>query len=263
MEQEDHADGQITETSEQISEFPPQAETELEEGDSVAKLRKMEQQRKLLGAEEADLMKRITEMSLKMRAPEGTSQDLIPRFMALMDRRNALVDRRIAQDRIAQDRTRIALDEQRIALQEGITSYSWLKQVMPRIRPLQLGTVQRRRGGGGARPYLDYAPRSFRRWTSFKGDVLNACDRIKDDSKRHERWTWGCMKHHSDADNEGVIRIFLGYILREMAGVRGDCKISVGPLNAMSDSFRDFAVVTPGGEPCLPVYVKKLNWFRN
>ncbi|CAM6083302.1 unnamed protein product [Calypogeia fissa] len=48
-----------------------------------------------------------------------------------------------------------------------------------------------------------------------------------------------------------------------MAGVRRDCKISVGPSNAMSDGFRDFAVVTPGGEPCLPVEVKKLNWFRN
>ncbi|CAM6103512.1 unnamed protein product [Calypogeia fissa] len=235
-------------------------EIEQEERHIVAELGEMEQQAKVLVAQRADLNEQIMEMSLKMGAAEGTSEDLIRGYITLLERLGE-----IDQERFALDQHRIALLE-RIALQEKITISSWLKQVMPRIQPIQLGTVERRRGGrGGGRLYLDYAPQSFRRWTSFKGDVLNACDCINDDddSKCYERSTWNSLKHHSDAGNEGVIRMFVDHILTAMAGVRGDCKISVGPLNAMSDGFRDFAVVTPGGEPCLPVDVKKLNWFRN
>ncbi|CAM6083303.1 unnamed protein product [Calypogeia fissa] len=122
MEQEDHAHGQITGTSEQISEVPPQAEMEQEERDIVAELGDMEQQGKVFDTQQADLNEQIMEMSLNMRAAEGTSESVMMKYIALLKRH-----RQISEDQIALLKR---IYQARIALREGITISSWLKQAL-------------------------------------------------------------------------------------------------------------------------------------
>ncbi|CAM6083927.1 unnamed protein product [Calypogeia fissa] len=172
MEQEDHADGQITETSEQISEFPPLAKMEAEKR-IVEKLHDMEQREKVLDAEEAVLNEdrsKINEASDK-----SLILDLLERTRIIGQARTALERDRTA----AAERDRIAaLEQAQIAALEKdqiekITISSWLKQVMPRIPPIQLKTVKSKPRGGG-QLYLSHAPQVFRRWISFKWETHEA-----------------------------------------------------------------------------------------
>ncbi|CAM6087298.1 unnamed protein product [Calypogeia fissa] len=330
MEQEDHADGQITEISEQIFEFPPQAETESEERVIVEKLGEMEseerviveelgakeQEEKVLDAREANLNQKIKEMERKRQDAEGTSEVLTPAYIALLlqgcqigQARKTLNEERkvLNQNRDVLIKEREVLNQERIALLkpdriEKSTISSWLKQVVTRIRPIQLGIVHRKRGGRRGGLYRKYAPIRIRMWTSFKEDVLTTNDSIKDDTKRYGRLTLNDMEDHSDAGNEAVIAIFLHRILYATSVVRGDCILAAQPsirsssnskardlsiskstrnspdtqrvpltagsahamniANAKSDGYPDFALETPGREVFLPVEVKKLDWFR-
>ncbi|CAM6098622.1 unnamed protein product [Calypogeia fissa] len=119
MEQEDHADGQITETSEQISEFPPQAEMEQEERDIVAKLGDMEQEERDIGAKLGDMEQQaevlnaqIKEISRKRQAAEGTLEDLKSEYITLLEQILQL------QSALMKQRYQLRLD--RIALKDQI-----------------------------------------------------------------------------------------------------------------------------------------------